>query len=997
MRWSWAFHIDSVPFTRDVIDGTASLGGSESACVGLARALAARGHDVHVFTTQLTEGCEGADQGGVVWHPAADHAAMNQFIEWDVFVALRQPHVFGSKVRARYRVLWNQDLMTSPQAVQTVMALGWAYDRVAYVSAYHRQQWEGMCPELAPLGWVTRNGYDPALVPVDVVKVPHRAIHVSRPERGLGPLLEMWPAVRAARPDAELHLCRYSSMYDALGWGTVCASYDAQVAAVNEAVGGITYLGELGKPALYQAIAKAAVMWYPGVVDFAETSCIAAIEAQANGTPFVGSFKGALPETVPGGLLLDGDAYSPEYQRASVSGVLAAMEGCARRSVDYRTTVQQGQAHVTGYTYAALAAAWESSIVSACEARRDAHPLAVVRQALYFDDHTAAQYALETLSFAPEDAPEVARLTAFCQRVIDGRDQTSDQYAAHAMDVDVEVAHEATSPGRLSAMVAELEGVTSLLDVACGNGALALLAAQASPTLRVTGVDYAHGNIDQATEAAARAGVSDRVRFVCASAWDFATQTAVRLPDSVTAESYDAVVAGEILEHVAHAAGFIDHLESYVTPGGRCLYSMPHGPFTSLMPRNLPIHRGHVHHFAHDDLTAVFGLKDGFKATYLTIGESGRGHEIGHWLVTYTAGQGGPARARRLDQRVLTLRPFPRLSVGMITKNAETTITKCLASVYQLADEILIGDTGSTDDTVPIATAYDQRVRVLHLPAIEHLREGFAGARNLVLDQAVGEWFLWIDADEELLLPRTLSKYLDSPMYQGYALRQHHVQIDAPPHFDRPVRLFRRVPSVRFYGCVHEQPQAGDCNTDITPALDATDCPIVHYGYIHEGVRRAKMLHRNLALLQRDREIFPDRELGMALWVREFFNHAQVSSERRQGLTEQAAGYLQECVRLFMAHFSDPAHKLHAVARPFYEQSLRLLTQANLIGAWEMDIGIGGKYRGMGGRALQNTRVWVQSFEEYDRLVQHTLAQARAKVQPPPIDVTPRVRQEVAA
>jgi hypothetical protein len=42
-------------------------------------------------------------------------------------------------------------------------------------------------------------------------------VHVSRPERGLGPLLEMWPRIRKANPNADLRLCRYASMYDGDG------------------------------------------------------------------------------------------------------------------------------------------------------------------------------------------------------------------------------------------------------------------------------------------------------------------------------------------------------------------------------------------------------------------------------------------------------------------------------------------------------------------------------------------------------------------------------------------------------------------------------------------------------------------------------------------------------------------------------------------------------------------------------------------------------------
>jgi glycosyltransferase involved in cell wall biosynthesis len=178
-----------------------------------------------------------------------------------------------------------------------VMAVAWNLDQSLYVSEYHRQQWEDILPELKGIGAVTRNGFDPR-VPKDVTKDPNAIIHISRPERGLGPILTMWPEVRKRNTNAVLKLCRYSSMYDAKGWGRVCQSYDELTEQVNAEVGGIEWLGELNKPALYQEIAKAAVMWYPGIANFAETSCIAAIEAQACGTPFVGSLRGALPETV---------------------------------------------------------------------------------------------------------------------------------------------------------------------------------------------------------------------------------------------------------------------------------------------------------------------------------------------------------------------------------------------------------------------------------------------------------------------------------------------------------------------------------------------------------------------------------------------------------------------------------------------------------------------------------------------------------------------------
>src|SRR6185436_3367563 len=156
---TFAFIVDSVEFTPAVIAGETSLGGSESACVGLARALKARGHRVHIFTTKITQEAVGLDQAGVAWNPIADFAPMNEFIEWDVVIALRAWMFFGmAPVQARMRILWNQDLLVPGSMQAGVMSVAWALDQIAYVSQYHRDQWEDLQPELKPIGWASRNG-----------------------------------------------------------------------------------------------------------------------------------------------------------------------------------------------------------------------------------------------------------------------------------------------------------------------------------------------------------------------------------------------------------------------------------------------------------------------------------------------------------------------------------------------------------------------------------------------------------------------------------------------------------------------------------------------------------------------------------------------------------------------------------------------------------------------------------------------------------------------
>jgi 2-polyprenyl-3-methyl-5-hydroxy-6-metoxy-1,4-benzoquinol methylase/glycosyltransferase involved in cell wall biosynthesis len=981
MRLTLGFYVDSVPFTPGVLDGTVSLGGSESACLGLARALQALGHDVHLFATKLDPACVGQDQAGVTWHRAEDLGHLNAFMDWDVFTVLRMFPVFGQiHVPARLRLLWNQDLLTDPKAY---MSTAFAVDGHVFVSEYHRRQYEDRLPELGTvLSYVTKNGYAADLVPADAVKDPNRIIHISRPERAVRPLMAMWPAFKRAHPHATLQLCRYSSMYDATGWGQVCASYDREVARVNSEVGGIEYLGELGKPALYQAIAEAAVMWYPGVADFAETSCIAAIEAQACGTPFVGSYKGALPETVPGGVLVRGDADADDYQAESMRAVGDLLDACARQTVGYRKTQNAGRTHVARYTYAAIAAEWDAWLTKTFAGRYELNRLGVLRQLLHEDDHVTAAVVAREILEAPmgsQEQVEAADAAALCVRVIAGDEQGAEDYAERSsQDTQAEIATE--RQGRMGACLHLFEGCTRVLDIACGNGSFALLLAQTFPAIHVTGIDYAAGNIERAKTTADELGLSDRVTFLCAPVWDLKTQRPEPL-FGLAGQTFDGLFCGEFLEHVADCSGLVDHLERLVAPGARIVYTVPHGPFVEMLPRGVPLKRGHVHHFCHDDLRQVFGQKPDVGFDFLSVGLTARGHQVGHWVISYRASD-APAGTRNLSQRALVTRPKLRLSVGLIAKDAEQELAKCLSSVWAIADEIVVGDTGSRDRTAAIAQ--ECGARVVTLAPVSEQEDGFSGARNAVLDACTGEWFLWIDTDELLVGSQALHTYLEGGIFKGYALHQNHLMLDAPMSYDTPVRVFRRWPAIQFFGCIHEQPGWGDANTDIYPALEIADVTLAHTGYLTESVRRGKMLTRNLPLLKKDRQRFPDRRLGGVLVLRDLVNLGVYDCEMAgAAVTPKATQYWHAAVALFHQHFADPADKYHAIARPWYERAIQQL------GSVEIELSLGGKQGGLGAQRAKPERFWVASADEFERLVAHRVAAIRQQMTPERLKVDP--------
>lgn len=86
-----------------------------------------------------------------------------------------------------------------------------------------------------------------------------------------------------------------------------------------------------------------------------------------------------------------------------------------------------------------------------------------------------------------------------------------------------------------------------------------------------------------------------------------------------------------------------------------------------------------------------------------------------------------------------------KLSVAMITFNEEKNLERTLESIKDIADEIIIVDSGSKDRTEVIAQKYEAKF-------ITQSWLGYGKQRNLAINNSNGEWILCIDADEEISL-----------------------------------------------------------------------------------------------------------------------------------------------------------------------------------------------------------------------------------------------------
>src|SRR5262249_19217829 len=89
-------------------------------------------------------------------------------------------------------------------------------------------------------------------------------------------------------------------------------------------------------------------------------------------------------------------------------------------------------------------------------------------------------------------------------------------------------------------------------------------------------------------------------------------------------------------------------------------------------------------------------------------------------------------------------RARPQVSLCLIVKDEEAHLGRCLRSVADLVDELIVVDTGSADRTREVAAACGAQVHDFAWA------DSFAAARNESLRHARGRWILWLDGDEYL-------------------------------------------------------------------------------------------------------------------------------------------------------------------------------------------------------------------------------------------------------
>lgn len=343
------FYTAGAPFDGDSLERGGGLGGSETAFIQVARALARRGHELLAFNS-----CEKPGHyQGVTYHSFKESLPVLAREHFDVFVVSRFSAFFNLPFSAGLKVLWNHDTLDNPRELRQIHD---EIDLFLVLSNFHKDNYLLRLPILDDRLVITRNGLDFDLLDSSATGQadPNKLIYASRPERGLKTLLEdIWPRLHHWNPDLRLHICGYK--ISLINLPPDLEELYRHVDNLLEITPGLVILGGLAKRNYYRHLSESALMLYP--CNFPEISCLAALEAQALGVPVLTSDSFALSETVVRPeTRVSGKPGSADYVNDYVEraiGLLSHRQELARLSRESKEAIR------ARYSWDQVAAEWD--------------------------------------------------------------------------------------------------------------------------------------------------------------------------------------------------------------------------------------------------------------------------------------------------------------------------------------------------------------------------------------------------------------------------------------------------------------------------------------------------------------------------------------------------------------------------------------------------------------------------------------------------------------
>lgn len=213
------------------------------------------------------------------------------------------------------------------------------------------------------------------------------------------------------------------------------------------------------------------------------------------------------------------------------------------------------------------------------------------------------------------------------------------------------------------------------------------------------------------------------------------------------------------------------------------------------------------------------------------------------------------------------------LSVCCLARNEESFLPKMIASIRDIADEIIILDTGSTDATIELAKAFGARVETATW------NDDFGVMRNKLLSYATKDWVLMLDADEQIT-PENTERIQQIMVKQGKAysctiLNVFPYQIIKSLLPINSTRLFRRDLGLSYSERIHESVDVSLRKLTLMPLQ--SDIEIHHYGFTDVNPLRRIRNRRNFEaeLNKNPTDSFVRTHLALSLFLEKDYHKAE--------------------------------------------------------------------------------------------------------------------------
>lgn len=259
------------------------------------------------------------------------------------------------------------------------------------------------------------------------------------------------------------------------------------------------------------------------------------------------------------------------------------------------------------------------------------------------------------------------------------------------------------------------------------------------------------------------------------------------------------------------------------------------------------------------------------------------------------------------------------ISLCMIVKNEEDNLGRCLESVKQLVDEMIIVDTGSTDSTVTIAERYG--ARVYHF----EWNDNFSEARNYGLKQASGDWVMIMDADDEMekLEKQDIVKMIETTDADAFFFETISYVGEKPGSDvikNMNLRLMKNHQGYYFSNPIHEQIYCNIMAANPNAKIVNCDMKVYHYGYLNKNIAGNNKRARNIALLEKELEQRPDYNFAIFNLGSEYY---------AMGDNRKAIGYFEKAYEKFDPQEGYSSHLILKMAVCYiglgrFEEALRI-------------------------------------------------------------------------